>query len=113
MGMTKFLNNPVALIKDEVVSEVVYMLDRTDEEIKQELSNHEYDYFIFFNDYGFELFVGQEKIDDKHFAFSKPYPSWIFDEDGFFWKAPVDFPQDQKAHIWNEENQSWDLCNIC
>lgn len=39
----------------------------------------------------------------------KPYESWIFDEDGCFWKAPVDYPANagEDSYYWNDEEVSW------
>ena len=39
----------------------------------------------------------------------KPYDSWILNEDGCFWEAPVDYPEDNKIYSWNEETLSWKL----
>jgi hypothetical protein len=38
----------------------------------------------------------------------KPFASWVLNEDTCQWEAPVSRPLD-KAYMWNEENQSWDL----
>ena len=45
----------------------------------------------------------------------KPYPSWIWDEEISWWKAPVPYPvsesenhEDSRYYRWNEENQEWD-----
>lgn len=37
----------------------------------------------------------------------KPYNSWLLDEDTCQWKAPVDYPTDDKKYTWNEENFNW------
>jgi len=37
----------------------------------------------------------------------KPYPSWLFDEEIWYWKAPVPCPTDGKMYVWNEETLSW------
>ena len=37
----------------------------------------------------------------------KPYPSWVLDEDTCFWKAPTEYPTDQKYYEWNESTTSW------
>ena len=39
---------------------------------------------------------------------SKPFDSWVLDETKWIWKAPVDYPDDDK-YTWNEETTSWDL----
>jgi hypothetical protein len=38
----------------------------------------------------------------------KPFDSWILDEETCHWQAPVDYPQDGKAYLWNESAQVWD-----
>ncbi len=39
----------------------------------------------------------------------KPYASWTLDETTCLWKAPVEYPDDDKMYTWNEENKEWDL----
>ena len=41
----------------------------------------------------------------------KPYNSWLLDEDTCQWKAPVDYPTDDKRYTWNEETLAWDAIN--
>jgi len=37
----------------------------------------------------------------------KPFNSWLLDETTCQWKAPVDYPTDNKMYSWNEENLTW------
>jgi hypothetical protein len=37
----------------------------------------------------------------------KPYASWILVEDTCQWKAPSDYPDDDKMYEWNEETTNW------
>lgn len=41
------------------------------------------------------------------FIQSKPYPSWILNEETCRWEAPVAYPAGQGRHFWDEENQTW------
>ena len=41
----------------------------------------------------------------------KPYNSWLLDETTCQWKAPVDYPTDDKRYTWNEETLAWDVVN--
>jgi len=41
----------------------------------------------------------------------QPFASWVLDEDTCQWKAPVDYPTDDKRYTWNEETLAWDLVN--
>jgi hypothetical protein len=43
---------------------------------------------------------------------SKPFNSWILNEDTCLWNAPVAYPQDDNRYTWNEQTLSWDLLNI-
>ena len=45
------------------------------------------------------------------FIAPKPYNSWLLDEDTCQWKAPVDYPTDNKRYSWNEETLAWDIVN--
>ena len=38
----------------------------------------------------------------------QPYPSWTLNEDTCLWECPVEYPDDGKRYIWNEETQTWD-----
>ncbi len=43
---------------------------------------------------------------------SKPYNSWILNEQSCNWEAPVAYPNDGQGYNWNEETQSWTLQTI-
>ena len=49
-----------------------------------------------------------DETNDVFYA-PKPYDSWVLDETKWIWKAPIDYPSDDKHYIWNEDTQSWDL----
>jgi hypothetical protein len=36
-----------------------------------------------------------------------PYPSWILNTDTCQWDAPVPYPDDGKAYLWDEDTTSW------
>jgi len=38
---------------------------------------------------------------------SKPYASWVLDENTCLWSAPIAKPMDGKAYKWSEETSSW------
>jgi len=38
---------------------------------------------------------------------SKPYASWVLDENTCLWSAPIAKPMDGKTYKWNEETSSW------
>ena len=37
----------------------------------------------------------------------KPFPSWVLNEDTCLWDAPVAYPTDGQAYIWDEATTSW------
>ena len=40
----------------------------------------------------------------------QPFPSWVLDETGHFWEAPVPYPSDTNEppfYYWNEESGEW------
>jgi len=41
------------------------------------------------------------------FISPKPYNSWLLDETTAQWKAPVDYPTDDKRYTWDEAKTSW------
>ena len=41
------------------------------------------------------------------FIAPKPYASWLLDETNCQWKAPVNYPTDDKKYTWNEAPTSW------
>ena len=41
------------------------------------------------------------------FIAPKPFASWLLDETTAQWKAPVDYPTDDKRYTWNEAITSW------
>jgi len=36
----------------------------------------------------------------------KPFPSWVFDEVVWRWKAPIEEPTEGN-YVWSEESQNW------
>ncbi len=41
----------------------------------------------------------------------KPHNSWILDKEAFIWNPPVEFPQDGKMYVWNENILNWEEVN--
>jgi len=39
---------------------------------------------------------------------TKPFASWVLNEDTCLWAAPVAMPTDGKSYSWNEQTQQWD-----
>lgn len=47
--------------------------------------------------------------DSTRDAFIPPkiYSSWVLNEDSCLWEPPIQYPNDGKNYIWNEETVSW------
>jgi hypothetical protein len=43
---------------------------------------------------------------------SKPFNSWILNEDTCRWEAPVAYPQDDNQYRWNESTLTWDIVEV-
>ena len=41
------------------------------------------------------------------FIAPKPFASWLLDETTAQWKAPIDYPTDDKKYTWDENTTSW------
>jgi len=54
--------------------------------------------------------IGYTYDEDRDaFIPSKPFKSWVLNEDTCNWESPIPYPQDNNKYNWNEQNQSWDL----
>lgn len=38
---------------------------------------------------------------------SKPFPSWVLNEDTCLWEPPTPYPANGNMHKWDEETLSW------
>lgn len=38
----------------------------------------------------------------------RPFLSWTLDEDTCLWEAPIAYPTDGKAYLWNENMRAWE-----
>jgi hypothetical protein len=45
--------------------------------------------------------------DKDAFIPTKPFDSWLLNEDTCQWEAPVAYPTDGNVYLWNEENTEW------
>jgi hypothetical protein len=45
--------------------------------------------------------------DGTGFFGTQPFPSWVLDQDTYFWEAPVPYPKDGKVYAWYEPTLSW------
>jgi len=112
-----FINNPYALIKNNLVTDIVFMAERNEDEIKELLSTYDFDEFISFEDYGHQLYLGFHKVGD-FIAPCKPFPSWVMNTETNQWEPPNGgfYPKDENPnvlHHWWEDKQKWVPCELC
>jgi hypothetical protein len=43
---------------------------------------------------------------------TKPFDSWILDQDTCQWQAPTPYPTDGLSYFWNESQADWELMNF-
>ncbi len=43
------------------------------------------------------------------FLAPQPFPSWTLDEECYCWEAPVAYPEDGEAYVWNENRKEWEV----
>ena len=115
----RFIANPHALIKDGVVTDVVYMQNYGSEQIAETLSKYEYDKVVLWEDYGAEIYVGYVEYGQSseiYYAPPQPYPSWDWDKPTGRWLSPVEHPWDVERRTntvlntqyeWDEELVDW------
>jgi len=73
--------------------------------------------------YPFWVMTDYEGVDRKHYAGigfryddeldafipPKPYSSWFLNETTCNWQSPIDYPEDGKSYMWDEELQNWSV----
>jgi len=42
------------------------------------------------------------------FIAPQPFPSWTLN-DSYLWEAPVAYPENGEAYVWNENRKEWEL----
>lgn len=46
--------------------------------------------------------------DGTGFYAPQPFPSWTLNSSTYLWESPVDHPDSENYHAWNEASQRWD-----
>ena len=47
-------------------------------------------------------------VDKDAFIPPQPFASWTLNETTCLWEAPVAYPDDGNAYLWNEDTQQWE-----
>jgi hypothetical protein len=42
----------------------------------------------------------------------KPFTQWVLDEETCLWAAPIPYPNDGLAYVWNDNKADWELANF-
>lgn len=100
--------NTYSIIKNNIVINVFVINQKNDEFAQSVCEEMKGDFFIYRDESERQPSAGWVfNSDTQRLEPNKPYESWIFDEDMFFWKSPVSYPTDGKYYIWDEETLSW------
>ena len=94
-----------ALIKNNIVENVIIFDNPTEEILAQFKTLHNADFII---EADSSAAVDGE-YDGTRFWPVKPLPSWVKNQETGMWEAPVPYPQDEKLYAWNEPDKNWVL----
>lgn len=96
-----------AILKDGIVENTVVFDESKVDELKVIFPSPTYDGIkITEENAPSGVGVGDALFDGK-FRRPQPFASWTFNEDFWRWEAPIAYPQDGTAYVWDEEAQSW------
>ena len=103
-----FPGNPYALFNNNVITEIFYAGENTKEEMEIRLKEHTYDFIISFEEYGRELFVGEDMLEDGYVRTIPVYKSWVWNNETRRWNSLIPRPvQEGVKFYWDEETLSW------
>jgi hypothetical protein len=104
----KFPGNPHALFNNGVITEIFYAGDNTREEMDRRLADLKYDHILSFEEYGRELFVGEDILED---GFVRPIPlakEMVWNYETNLWEYPTPRPVEEgKKFYWDVALASW------
>jgi hypothetical protein len=98
MKKITYPGNPYALLIDNVVTEVVYMQNYTEEEIADTLSKHDYEEVVSCSEYGKEILVGWIKLEDEVVE-PAPHPLWTFNHTISRWVPPAKWDETVEGYF--------------
>jgi hypothetical protein len=96
-------NKNYAVIKDNVVVNIVVFDDPTEELLELFKNEYNADDILEVND---SIYNGST-YDGVKFIPPKPFESWILNEENCQWYAPVSYPTNGKPYTWDEPTTSW------
>jgi hypothetical protein len=96
-------NKNYAIIKDNVVINVIVFDDPTEELIALFKTENNANKILEVDN---TVSIGST-YDGVRFVPKKPFPSWELNEENYQWYAPVAYPTDNKPYTWDESTLSW------
>jgi hypothetical protein len=96
-------NKNYALIKSEIVDNVIVFDDSNLELLEEFKSLHNADNIILAT----EKTVIGGTYDGQQFWLPQPFPSWVKNEDSNNWEAPIPYPEDGLVYDWDENALQW------
>jgi len=103
-----FPGNPYALFNNNVITDIFYAGENTKEEMEVRLKEYTYDFILSFEEYGRELFIGEDILEDGYVRSIPVFKSWIWNNETRRWNSPIPQPvQEGIRFYWDEETLSW------
>ena len=76
-------------------------------ETQEDLSVYDTNYAVISETLGLPTYGYTYDSELKAFISPKPFPSYVLDEENFWWNPPVPHPNDGKDWYWDEKSLSW------
>jgi hypothetical protein len=105
--------HPYCLIKDGIVTHVIYAQGHDNLIVKDALSKFSFDKSLNVCELNEEVYIGQYEYEPNKFRHASPYFSWVWNSELDIWEAPIPYPQDNNLYNWDEINQEWVWCANC
>jgi hypothetical protein len=110
-GWDHIPGNPYALVKDNIIVDMFYAANDSEERIAERLKDYEYDFYISCTEYGQQLCIGDSVTEDGYVRSICEYPSWVWNNDLRIWESPLgDSPKDGQNWRWDESTLNWVVC---
>ena len=94
-----------AVIKDEVVINVIVANDDTPEQVLAALLP-DADAIVAVTENTGPAYINGDLVGGK-FRPPAPFASWLWDVDAWLWVAPIAMPDTGLAYNWDEDNREW------
>lgn len=95
-----------AVINEDGIVENIISADNPDASIALKLLIPEASEIILSTEQTGPAYIGGDFFSGQ-FRPIPPFNSWVWDINKKSWKAPIDYPQDDKVYFWDDNTISW------